>query len=127
MGAVAGQKHSKKRKYTTPEERAALVAEYEAGGLQVELAAKFGITQVAVSKILARCGAKLRTACESQPPTFDVSEAARLWSVEQKTTYEVGVLLGVSQSVVAAHLKRRGVLRSKGRGVRYKFFDRKFF
>lgn len=122
-----GRKHTKKRRYTTPEERASMVVEYEAGAIQTALAAKYDLTQRAVSLILQRGGAKLRSPTEAQPPTFDVGEAERLWSVEQRTTYEIAEALGVSQSVVATHLKRRGVLKREGRGVRYKFFDREFF
>jgi predicted transcriptional regulator len=104
-----------------------LVAEYETGALQTDLALKYGVTQNAVSKILTRCGAKLRTLNEIQPPTFDVDEAVRLYEVERRTTGEVAKVLGVSQSVVASHLYRRGVTKSSGRGHKYRFFDRDFF
>ena len=122
-----GRKHSKLRKYTSSEERIAIVKEYEAGSLQTALALKYGVTQNAISKILVRCGAKLRTLGEIQPPTFDVEEAARLYEVSKQTTAEIGELLGVSQSVVASHLNRRGVTKTIGRGTRYKLFDREFF
>lgn len=122
-----GKKHSKQRKYTTPEERAALVTEYEAGALQTDLALKYGITQNAVSKLLVRCGARLRSSSECQPPTFDVAAAVRLYEVDKKTTGEIAAALGVSQSVVANHLLRRGVTQRVGRGRKYKLFDREFF
>jgi predicted transcriptional regulator len=122
-----GTQHAKKRKYTTPEEQVALVAEYQDGATQTALAEKYGITQNAVSKLLQRLGVKARTQTEAQPPTFDVAEAARLWAEEKRTTYEIATLLGVSQSVVGSHLLRAGISKSKGRGQRYRHFDREFF
>jgi transcriptional regulator with XRE-family HTH domain len=46
--------HAKPRRYTSSSERSSIVSEYTAGSTQVELAAKYNLTQVAISKILRR-------------------------------------------------------------------------
>ena len=88
------------------------MALYEAGSTQVELASSFGLSQARVSQIL-RMGGKVGRKAQ---PTFDVDEAKRLYETGMSTT-AVGETLGVSQSVIASHLRRAGVTRSqRGRG-----------
>ena len=123
MGRPKGQKNTKPYKRLSAEEQVALIAEYAAGVKQMDLAAKYEVSQGAVSQLLRKRGVQMRSNTEAQPPTFDVDEAVRLWTTGQGTTYEVAEVMGVSQSVIAAHLKRRGVSKREGlvlraRGVR---------
>jgi len=127
MGRIAGKPHSKKRKYLSESEQQSVLAEYASGAMQTALAAKYEVSQGAISKTLRRFGVAMRTQTESQRPTFDVDVAAKLFVEDQLTSYAVADALGVSQSAVGRHLKRMGVFDSKGRGHRYKFFDRDFF
>lgn len=127
MGRPKGGKNTKPYKRLAAAEREALVADYVGGMKQTDLAAKYGVSQGAVSQFLRASDVRMRTATEAQPPTFDVADAVRLFE-SGRTTYEVAEAVGVSQSVVYGHLKRRDVaLAQRGRGRRYKDFDRQFF
>jgi hypothetical protein len=127
MGRRLGEANRKPYTRVTGTIREALLKEYADGETQTALARKYGLSQGIVSRTVRTHG-KTRSPQEAQPPTFDVEEAVRLFTEEKRTTYEIADILGVSQSPVWTHLRRRGVNTSqKDRGQKYKFFDRDFF
>lgn len=127
MGRPLGSKNRKPYGRVTPEIRASLLAEYAAGSIQTDLAARYNLSQGIVSRTLRTHG-KTRSPQEAQRPTFDVDEAVRLFTVEKRTIYEIAAALGVSYTPVFTHLRRRRVVTAqRDRGQKYKFFDRDFF
>ena len=109
MGRPKGSKNTKAYTLLDAAAKDALVADYVAGMKQTALAAKYGVAQTAVSKMLRARGTQMRSNMEAQPPTFDVAEAVRLFK-QGNTTYAIADVVGVSQSVVYSHLKRQGVV-----------------
>jgi hypothetical protein len=134
MGRIAGKPHEKKRKYLTEEEKALLVARnaaaFEAGEFlkQVTLAEEFGISQVAVSKILRQAGARTRTPSEACPTVVPVLEAARIYLEHpQMRLYDIAELYNVGWQAVRDQFNKVGIpLRSSKDYAKY-VCDRNFF
>lgn len=109
------ERHRPTRQYqhrVTDEELAGLIADYEAGALQRELAGKYNVNRETVGLVLSRAGVIKRRkgldACQ-------VEEAARLYE-EGWSTLRLGRRFGVDAQTVATTLRKAGVAIRSRRG-----------
>lgn len=90
----------------SPDEQAALVAQYHSGASMLELAKKFECHRHTVMRLLRKAGVDIRPQKKMTPAL--VAQAAALYT-QDHSLEEVGRLLGLEASTIGKALKRAGV------------------
>lgn len=116
------RKHKNLSKLERERERAVELS--AAGWTQAAIGGEFGVSAVAIGKLLRGRGVVAKTGRDRYPLSFDLERAERLY-LAGSDAESVGVALGgVPASTIRYHLRKKGVTRPKGAQHRC---DRAFF
>lgn len=100
-----------------------IVFDYEAGMLDRDIMAKYGITQSAISRALISRGLRRHRRSINRLPTMAESRArmdaiVADYQAEELLAEEIGIKHGVSEAMVSLVLRNRGVARNSSEGLK---------